>query len=117
MKSEYVIEKATLEFLRKLYRQQRARHPECQIGFGWGGDSTGWTGVNCALYYDTSEPMPPIYFYEDVPLHFAFPENAPEELKSGVLCFRSNRFKILPVENFDPTDLVEGSLKKSENSV
>ena len=117
MKSEYLIDKATLKFLRELYEQERASHPDCQLGFGWGGDSTGWTGVNCGVYYDTSEPMPPIYCYEDVSLHFAFPYNMPEELKSGVVCFRDKRFKILPVEDFDSTDLVEGILKESEDSI
>ena len=111
MKSNYFVDRDTLDFLKDLYRRERADHPDCQIGFGWGGDSTGKTGVNCGLYHDTSQSMPPIYYYEDVPLHFAFPEQIPEELKSGVLCFRDNGFKILPVEDFERAELVEGILK------
>ena len=110
MKSEYCIARDTLAFLRELYRHSREEHPECQIGFGWGGDSTGRKGVNCGLYHDTNQPMPPIYSFDDMTVHFAFPSNIPETLKSGVVCFRNNEFVILPVSDFARDDLVEGVL-------
>ena len=109
--ADYLIDRETLAFLRELYRQSREEHPACEIGFGWGGDSTGWTGVNCGLYHDRTQPMPPIYLYEDVSIHFAFPENMPQELKAGVICFRGNHFEILPVEDFARDQLVVGVLE------
>ncbi|MDJ0946505.1 MAG: hypothetical protein QNJ30_23895 [Kiloniellales bacterium] len=112
MKSDYLIDRETLALLRELYRQSREEHPACEIGFGWGSDSTGRMGVNCGLYYDRSQPMPPIYLYEDVSIHIAFPENTPQELKAGVICFRGNHFEILPVEDFAREQLVEGILEQ-----
>ncbi len=111
MKSGYLIYRDTLEFVRDLYRRTRPEHPDCQIGFGWGGDSTGRVGVNCGFYDDRSRYMPPIYYFEEVPIHFAFPDNIPEIPKSGVLCFRDHQFRILPAEDFDESELVEGVLE------
>ena len=67
-------------------------------------------------YYDTSEAMPPIYAFEGVELHFAFPDNIPEDQKSGVLCFRANQFRIRRVADFNSNNLVEGTLKTSTSS-
>lgn len=114
MKSAYLIDKDTLAFLRDLYRQERVEHPECELGFGWGGDSSGWVGVSLGLYHDRSQRMPPIYLYEDVSIHFLFPDSIPGALKSGVICFRESRFAILPADEFDPEDLVEGFLEPDE---
>ncbi len=112
LKSDYFIDRETLAFLRELYRQSRKEHPACEIGFGRGSDSTGRMRVNSGLYHDSSHPMPPIYLYEDVSIHIAFPENMPQELKLGVICFRGNHFEILPVEDFARDQLVEGILEQ-----
>lgn len=111
VKPKYYIERETLDFVRNLYRQQHAEHPDCQIGFGWGGDSTGRRGVICGIYEDTSEPMPPMYLYEDVSIYFAFPDNIPEEFKTGVLFLHDKEFRIRPVADFQQDELIEGAQK------
>lgn len=116
-KSKYFIDHGTLEFVRNLYKQQRVDYPDCQIGFGWGSDSTGQRGVNCGIYEETPEPMPPIYHYEDVTIHFLFPDNMPEEFKAGVLCLRDKEFRIIPVEDFRPDELIEGIQKGTGNRI
>ena len=112
MRSSYFIDKVAMGILRETYRDERASYPDCKITFGWGGDATGRRGVVCGMYDDSSQPMPPIFYYQEVPVCFLFPHNIPEEIKSGVLCFRDNEFKILPAENFDLVDLIEGFSRK-----
>ena len=113
MRSSYLIDKVALSVLRGLYREQCASYPDCKITFGWGGDSTGRRGIVCGMYHDSSQSMPPIFYYQDVPVCFVFAHNIPEEIKSGVLCFRDNEFKILPIEDFPLTDLIEGNSRDS----
>ncbi len=109
--ADYFIERETLDFLEDLTRQSREEHPECVIGFGWGGDSSGWTGVNCGLYHERVEAMPAVYSYEGTSIYLAFHDVIPEEQKSGVICFRGNHFEILPVEDFARDQLVVGILE------
>lgn len=110
MKSDYLVDRATWHIIRGLYIQEIPDHPNCRISFGWGGDSTGRIGVNCGFYHDTRQSLPPTYLFDNIPICLAFPDKIPNEYKSGVLGFCDNEFKILPIENFKPEDLITGTL-------
>jgi len=111
--TSYLIDKATLYYLRVLCARDEEQNGHRIISIGWGDFVYPPGELQPGVTYRFCDPhkqkIPSIYLFEDVLVSLAFPSDMPEAFKSGVICYRADAFAIRRPEAFKPESLVEGT--------